>query len=220
VTIGLVLVGVIALASSPVRAVLNPGDTLYNPDVTYPGTPLFVEGLPSWYDGFNNAEFHLNSNVTGDYTGTVDNAVFYLNGSDPLEGLGFAYQVHLITIPGEAITLEEIDFSNPGEVWKNVRIGNVGADGSGDSTEAIGGDYTWDDGAPLHISREGVRVAMVTSDSISSPRDFPRGITAPISKELGVTSRPSSGTRRRISGVGCWERFTCKTAAVVMPRWS
>lgn len=152
-----VAVPTVFFASVTARADLLPGQTLVNPHANLPPATAFTSGLPLWFSGgFGGAVFGLmNSTVTGDFHGTVNSGVFYLNGTDANGGLGFAYQVALTGIPKDAPGLHEIEFSNDHGQWNGVRLGDVGADGSGDSTTtAAPPEHTWADGDPLFISRE------------------------------------------------------------------
>lgn len=143
----------------PASADLLDGDNWQNP-VIVSQPPNYTAGLPGWYTGTPDAA--LTSPIspfpldTG-FLGTVRSEVYFLNGVDASDGLGFAYQFN-IDPAYQYDGLESASFAPGG--WVGVTIFDAGADDSGLSTllptpsNPPAGFTSWIDGSPYTIRRD------------------------------------------------------------------
>lgn len=142
----------------PAMAGLLPGQQVYNPDLAGTGEvgdggPYYTAGLPAWVNGGSLAD-SLSSPIQGIpgfsmFEGTVDSAVYYVNGVDASGGMGFTYRINLAANSAPRLVRAALGPS----IWSMITIVDEGADGSGSSTDASG-NTTWSDGDPYFIERE------------------------------------------------------------------
>ncbi|MGE3182319.1 MAG: hypothetical protein AB7N71_11870 [Phycisphaerae bacterium] len=144
--------------AAPALGGLNPGDQWYNPALAGSGEigdggPYYTAGSPAWLNGGSLAT-SLSSPIQSvpgfpAFTGTVNSAVYYVNGADSSAGLGFAYQINLAANSASRLVRASLSSS----LWQLVSIIDAGSDQSGNST-AASGNTTWTDGDPYFIERE------------------------------------------------------------------
>ncbi|MGE3180438.1 MAG: hypothetical protein AB7N71_02320 [Phycisphaerae bacterium] len=142
----------------PAFAGLLPGEQVYNSDLAGTGEvgdggPYYTSGLPAWVNGGSLAA-SLSSPIAGipgfsAFMGTVDSAVYYVNGVDASAGMGFTYRINLDANSAPRLVRAALGPS----IWSSITILDEGADGSGNST-AASGNTTWTDGDPYFIERE------------------------------------------------------------------
>lgn len=145
----MVTVALLLAVASASAAPLNPGGTVYNPDVTAV-IPLFnpsytLSGVPANY---STLVATLVSNYTGGFTGQMTSKVY----EDPNTGwLAFVYYLNNTTSP--EVDMEHFTVGNNiVKPWSGVGIVDAGADSSGHST--ADGLINWTDGDPYDLVRD------------------------------------------------------------------
>lgn len=150
----------VAALALPASAGLQMGDVLYNPVLDGTGEigdggPYYTAGLPGWLNA-NGLKNSLVSPIQGipgfsQFEGTVESAVYYVNGVNADDGLGFTYRINLAG--NSAPNLVRASLAAQG--WANVSIFDAGSDGSGNSTAATG-NTVWSNGDPYFIERDAI----------------------------------------------------------------
>jgi hypothetical protein len=152
------------LATSPCWGLaLDPGDNQQNPQlVTQP--PNYTSGLPAWYDLTPQALINpaIQPPTLGTpFIGNVRSEVYYLNGVNASDGLGFAYTFFL-SDTYTADGLESASFSPAtwGQFALAGDIADTGSNNGGVSTAVApppfppAGFTSWSDGDPYTIKRD------------------------------------------------------------------
>lgn len=150
----------VAALALPAFAGLNMGDVQYNPALNGTGEigssgPFYTSGLPSWVNA-QSLKNELVAPIQGipgfsQFEGTVESAVYYVNGVDASGGLGFTYRINLSG--NSAPNLVRASLAAQG--WLSVNIFDAGSDGSG-NTAAATGNTTWTNGDPYFIERDAI----------------------------------------------------------------
>lgn len=153
--VGLMVAGI---SSSAALANLPLGGQWYNPALAGTGEvgdggPYYTAGLPAWVNpgGLATALVSPIMGIPGfaAFTGTVESAVYYLNGVDSSAGIGFTYRINLAA--NSAPRLVRGSLGSP--VWAGITIADAGADGTGNTAPGKG-NTTWTNGDPYFIERE------------------------------------------------------------------
>jgi hypothetical protein len=134
------------MGAAVAQADINPGDVYYNPNLTSL-VPHYNTSMPMWASGGFADE--LVASISGDFVGQVTSRVYFLNGMDGQEGLGFTYQVDVEAPPDAGLVR-----ASWSDAWQGLTVMDTGAFGPGSSTSATGATV-WSDGKPYWIERDG-----------------------------------------------------------------
>ncbi len=145
----------LALTSAAWAGNLNTG-LEYNVDLGGTGAPgdagpFFSSGLPGWL-GAESLATHMTTDIQSipgfdQFMGQVRSTVYYVNGEDAGNGLGFGYEILLDATNRNDLVRASLNPAN----WSVVDVLDAGSDGSGDSAALAPG---WSDGDPYFIERD------------------------------------------------------------------